>query len=177
MLCAIDAVGFAVEFDPPFARRGFDAKLGFEGLQVARVVVEQLLGDAGVFKVEGFGGHGWRVSNLRLEVSNHNASAARSCPASSLSACGTTVVPARTGMKLVSPFQRGTMWICRCSAMPAPAHLPRLMPRLKPSGFITLVSAFWQRRVSFIKSDISSSVNPLKSGVCLYGTIIKCPPV
>src|SRR5213592_3633583 len=38
---------------------------------------------------------------------------------------------------------------------------------MKPSGFITLVSAFWQRRVSNIKSRISWSVSPLKSGTGL----------
>ena len=35
--------------------------------------------------------------------------------------------------------------------MPAPATLPRLMPTLNPSGFITAVSASRQRRASFHK--------------------------
>ena len=34
---------------------------------------------------------------------------------------------------------------------------------LNPSGFITVVRAFWQRRVSFIRSVSSSSVSPFKS--------------
>jgi hypothetical protein len=38
-----------------------------------------------------------------------------------------------TGMKLVSPFQRGTMWAWRWSMLP-PAAVPRLKPTLKASG-------------------------------------------
>ena len=30
----------------------------FEGLEIPRVVIVELLGDAGVFEVEGFSGHG-----------------------------------------------------------------------------------------------------------------------
>ena len=37
-----------------------------------------------------------------------------------------------TGMKLVSPPQRGTMCWCRWAAMPAPATVPWFMPMLKP---------------------------------------------
>src|SRR6266487_4272402 len=46
-----------------------------------------------------------------------------------------------TGMKLVSPLQRGTRCRWRCSTMPAPAALPRLTPMLKPSGFMTVLRA------------------------------------
>ena len=58
VLGAVDGVGLAFELDPAFARGGFDAELLLERLQVARVVVVELLRDAGVFEVEGFGGHG-----------------------------------------------------------------------------------------------------------------------
>src|SRR5205085_65166 len=43
-----------------------------------------------------------------------------------------TLVWPSTGMKLVSPFQRGTTCQWRWSAMPAPATRPRFMPRLYP---------------------------------------------
>jgi len=35
-----------------------------------------------------------------------------------------------TGMKFVSPLQRGTMWKCTCSSIPAPAARPRFTPKL-----------------------------------------------
>ena len=54
VLGAVHGVGFAFQFDPAFARGGFDAELVFERLQIARVVVVELLRDAGVFE--------WRVS-------------------------------------------------------------------------------------------------------------------
>ena len=38
-------------------------------------------------------------------------------------------------MKLVSPFQRGTMWMCRCSAMPAPAHFAEVDADVEAVGF------------------------------------------
>ena len=44
-------------------------------------------------------------------------------------------------MKLVSPFQRGTTWMCRWSRMPAPATRPWLSPTLKPSGRYSALSA------------------------------------
>ncbi len=47
---------------------------------------------------------------------------------------GSTFTSASTGMKFVSPDQRGTTWTCTWSAMPAPATRPRFQPRLKPSG-------------------------------------------
>src|SRR5262245_33341759 len=113
MFGAVDSVGFAFKLDPAFARRGFDTELAFERLQIARVMVEQLLGDARVFEMESFGRHGRRVSSVGCRVSGSVystfAMAARSSAASSVSAWGTTVVLPRTGMKLVSPFQRGTM--------------------------------------------------------------------
>ena len=39
-----------------------------------------------------------------------------------------------TGMKLVSPPQRGTTCWCRWAAMPAPATEPWFMPMLNPCG-------------------------------------------
>ena len=47
---------------------------------------------------------------------------------------GSTLTSASTGMKFVSPPQRGTTWRCTWSAIPAPATRPRFQPRLKPSG-------------------------------------------
>ena len=57
VLGAVHGIGLAFELDPAFARGGFDAELVFERLEVAGVVVVELLRDAGVFEVEGFSGH------------------------------------------------------------------------------------------------------------------------
>ena len=46
-------------------------------------------------------------------------------------ASGSTLVSASVDMKLVSPFQRGTIWRCTCSFTPAPAASPMLTPTLK----------------------------------------------
>jgi hypothetical protein len=43
---------------------------------------------------------------------------------------GSTFTSASTGMKFVSPAQRGTTWRCTWSTMPAPAIRPRFQPRL-----------------------------------------------
>ena len=43
-----------------------------------------------------------------------------------------TLASPTTGMKLVSPFQRGTMCQCRWPGTPAPATRPRFSPTLKP---------------------------------------------
>ena len=53
-------------------------------------------------------------------------------PSVSPSSCGSTLVCPTTGMKLVSPPQRGTTCWCRWAAMPAPATPPRFMPTLNP---------------------------------------------
>ena len=45
-----------------------------------------------------------------------------------------TRVPPTVVMKFVSPIQRGTMCRWMWSATPAPAALPRFIPRLMPSG-------------------------------------------
>ncbi len=55
---ALDAVRLAFQLDPALARGGLDAELGFEGLQVARVVVEKLLRHAGVFEMQCLSCHG-----------------------------------------------------------------------------------------------------------------------
>jgi len=49
---------------------------------------------------------------------NYFPNSARNFAAISFNASGNTVVFAMTGIKLMSPFQRGTTWMCRCSAMP-----------------------------------------------------------
>ena len=60
--------------------------------------------------------------------------AARGCRAA---AAGSTLVWPTTGMKLVSPPQRGTTCWCRCAAMPAPATVPWFIPMLKPCAPLT----------------------------------------
>jgi len=47
---------------------------------------------------------------------------------------GRTFTSASTGMKFVSPAQRGTTCRWTWSTMPAPAMRPRFQPRLKPCG-------------------------------------------
>ena len=51
-----------------------------------------------------------------------------------------------TGMKLVSPFHRGTRCQCRWSAKPAPAAAPRLRPTFMPSGLKVRCSSAMLRR-------------------------------
>ena len=85
----------AFEFDPILARDGVDAEVFLQRLQIAGIVVEQLLRQARVLEMKGFGWH-------------QEAKAPRRRAASSARASGTTVVLAMTGMKLVSPLQRGT---------------------------------------------------------------------
>ena len=58
VLGAFHRLGFAFQLDPAFAGGGFDAELVFERLEVAGVVVVELLRHPGVFEVEGFSGHG-----------------------------------------------------------------------------------------------------------------------
>ena len=58
VLGALHGIGLAFELDPALARGGLDAQLILDGLEVARVVVEELLRDAGAFEMEGFSGHG-----------------------------------------------------------------------------------------------------------------------
>ena len=57
---ALHGIGLAFELDPALAGGGFDAELIFQRLEIAGVVVVELLREAGVFEVEGFSGHGWR---------------------------------------------------------------------------------------------------------------------
>ena len=50
----------------------------------------------------------------------------------SIRCSGSTFTSARTGMKFVSPAQRGTTWRWTWSTIPAPAMRPRFQPRLWP---------------------------------------------
>ena len=44
-------------------------------------------------------------------------------------------------MKLVSPLHRGSAWMWRCSAIPAPAARPRFRPKFMPCGWYVVRSA------------------------------------
>jgi hypothetical protein len=81
---AFDVVLGAIEPDPAFAGGGFDAALFLEELEVARFVIEELLGESGVFEVEGLGGHA-RGADQRSKAWRRRA-------ASSVRAWGTTEV-------------------------------------------------------------------------------------
>ncbi len=58
MFDPINSVGFAFEFDPALAGGCFYSQLMIEGLQIARIIVKELLRQAGVFKVQSLSGHG-----------------------------------------------------------------------------------------------------------------------
>src|SRR5207245_202090 len=98
---SVQGIGVALELDPAFSRGRLYSKLMIQCLEIARIVIIELLRHARVFEVQSFSSHG-------AAHYGSFARAARSCAASSLSACGTTVVLANTGMKFVSPSQRGT---------------------------------------------------------------------
>src|ERR671931_2381310 len=87
-------------------------------------------------------------------VSRRTASVSAARVASNAS--GITWTPARTGMKFVSPFQRGTTCRCRWSSKPAPATLPRFRPTLNPSGALTSRKARIARCASAMSSLTSS---------------------
>ena len=70
---------------------------------------------------------------------------------------GRTRVWPTTGMKLVSPPQRGTTCWCRWAAMPAPATPPRFMPTLKPCAFEAVRRARIERLVWSASSAVSAS--------------------
>jgi hypothetical protein len=52
-----DGVGLAFQFNPAFPGGRFDLQLLLEGLQVAGIIVEELLRQAGVFEVKSFRRH------------------------------------------------------------------------------------------------------------------------
>ena len=60
----------------------------------------------------------------------------RASGASRTRCSGMTLTSASTGMKFVSPAQRGTTCRWTWSMTPAPATRPRFQPRLKPCGLI-----------------------------------------
>jgi len=62
-------------------------------------------------------------------------------------------------MKLVSPFQRGHDVNVQNARRFAPATLAEVHAMLNPSGFITFVSAFWQRRsIASNRAALESSI-------------------
>ena len=75
---------------------------------------------------------GWRGNRPFLSLGE--ATPPRAERASRAGAPGITFTSPSTGMKFVSPPQRGTTCRCPWSGMPAPAIRPMFQPRLKPSG-------------------------------------------
>ena len=57
MAGAFNPLRGAFKFDPAIARGGLDAQLGLERLQIARLMVEQLLREPRVLVMKGFSGH------------------------------------------------------------------------------------------------------------------------
>ena len=58
MFRAFHGLGGTVKLNPALAGCCLDAEFGFERLQIAWLVVEQLLREPRVFKMKRFGGHG-----------------------------------------------------------------------------------------------------------------------
>ncbi len=76
----------------------------------------------------------WLVDvRVLRELADHSQAAAR-LPRVFSRCSGSTLTSARTGMKFVSPVQRGTTCWCRCAAIDPPAIAPRFSPTLNPSG-------------------------------------------
>src|SRR5262249_28595961 len=88
---------------------------------------------------------------------------------------GMTLMSASTGMKFVSPFQRGTTWRWPWSTMPAPATRPRFQPTLNPSGAKTARSASIDSVASRCVSRASASSRSPNAEPCRYGATIRCP--
>src|SRR5437868_10167561 len=100
MLHAVQRIAASLQFYPALSRSSFDVQFLLDRLQVSSVIIEKLLGEPCVFEMQCLGSH----QLLRRS----SVSAERNCAATSLSACGTTVVLARTGITFVSPSHRGT---------------------------------------------------------------------
>src|SRR5215210_2676753 len=127
-----------------------------------------------------------RLENLRIERHgrilgpfglrrSHADHTAASFSRVSSSTSGMTFTSARTGMKFVSPVQRGTTCRCTWSTMPAPAIRPRFQPRLKPCGAYSCASAPIAEAASEWISDASSRSSDAKSPVCRAGATMRCP--
>src|SRR5688572_19639216 len=54
---AFERVRRAIEFDPAVTHGGFDPELRFQRIEIARLVIEQLLRDPRIFKMKCFRGH------------------------------------------------------------------------------------------------------------------------
>jgi hypothetical protein len=54
MFRPLNGIGLPLQLDPALARCGFHPQFGIQRLKVAGIVIEKLLGDAGVFEVKGF---------------------------------------------------------------------------------------------------------------------------
>ncbi len=88
---------------------------------------------------------------------------------------GSTFTSASTGMKFVSPDQRGTTCRWTWSTTPAPATRPRFQPRLCPCGPKVSASAAIPCAASRCASSTSPSVSSEKSPTCRYGATIRWP--
>lgn len=77
-----------------------------------------------------------------------------------------------TGIKLLSPSQRGTTWQCKCFGMPAPAAEPMLKPTLKPCGCNVFAKISWASTIVSINSARSSADKSVSVGTARYGITI-----
>src|SRR5581483_10784296 len=88
---------------------------------------------------------------------------------------GSTFTSPSTGMKLVSPFQRGTTCRCTWSSIPAPATRPMFHPRLNPCGAYSARSASAPAAASRCTSSASSSESAPKSPTWRCGATRRWP--
>src|SRR5262249_5101318 len=89
--------------------------------------------------------------------------------------CGRIRVWPTTGMKLLSPFHRGTMWPWRCGMLPPATAAPRLNPMLNPSGRNAVVRMRWPTTTSSNRSARSTAFNWSRSVTSRKGTASRWP--
>ena len=89
--------------------------------------------------------------------------------------CGMTLTLASTGMKFVSPFQRGTRCQCKCPGTPAPATRPKLTPILNPSADMRLRNSRVMSCRACIPSSNSSLSRSSRFALCAKGATSRCP--
>ena len=100
-----------------------------------------------------------------------DATSRRGAPAS-------RALSASTGMKFVSPAQRGTTCACRCSAMPAPADLAEVEPDVHtPRAAARCKTATVSRRSAIDARSTPRRRAPSKSPTCRRGATSRCADV
>src|SRR5208282_6334937 len=125
-----------LDLQPALARDQLHAERALRVGQVLLLAGVELAQVPGALEMKGLGGH----VGCGQASGATCATAAESLSQVASSDWGRTRICPSTGMKLLSPFQRGTMWACRWAMLP-PAADPRLKPMFTPSGFMAAESS------------------------------------